>query len=563
MKIPFLFLFLALSGEAHEFDLRLPFICPQTIESQVPASAEVVLKFNEETQDFSSPLFESWMETALLNHDQYDFFSCFINFLNQAEETMRSQCQANSAPPSTIGSVLFALNPELGKSKSLDCMSAHEALEKLRGLVLNYGENINLNKPTLTPFSPGDNARPPLSPEQLTEMKNHLAQACQGNAEALTGPYFLDRHFLTHILPGELRKLQASDPLSAGRCQQGILKAYVPLLEFSQMPESFCAKASELCASRRAALTRTTMLLKQAGLTLPEIGDSEAEALCGWNTQSFDPEVANLILQERKWATAALSKLLKQENCEILRPGTSKEVVQNQLPLPTGFYQLKRLEDRPKKAGDSTLVPSFQIKVPIHFEGAEQSKRQMIEKTRACLNEVRPSLRGPNGEFLSIELDLKGPGEERTHTVVIGSTPRAHSNLWDPDIQCDTVIHEILHLLGLVDEYHEHGGRIGADGKWNEEGPRYECRALGPPDSIMRNSKLAYKKAVKDNPPSRSLLYPAQFRFLMTAGCEESNKYYHLCASQAYASTMENGERKRCETVVPALCFEKDGKWLK
>jgi hypothetical protein len=59
-----------------------------------------------------------------------------------------------------------------------------------------------------------------------------------------------------------------------------------------------------------------------------------------------------------------------------------------------------------------------------------------------------------------------------------------------------TTIHETLHLLGLVDEYKEQLEGFIVD--WDtgkatrvEEGaevPAYDCRSLGPDDSIMSDN---------------------------------------------------------------------------
>src|SRR5262249_54052886 len=83
-----------------------------------------------------------------------------------------------------------------------------------------------------------------------------------------------------------------------------------------------------------------------------------------------------------------------------------------------------------------------------------------------------------------------------------------NSGLWTPNITCDVVLHETMHVLGLVDEYQEtsDGAIVGADGKvrfvddiatagkgetaFNEQ----DCRIQGPSDSLMAHQYAAYDK---------------------------------------------------------------------
>jgi hypothetical protein len=61
---------------------------------------------------------------------------------------------------------------------------------------------------------------------------------------------------------------------------------------------------------------------------------------------------------------------------------------------------------------------------------------------------------------------------------------RSQDNSYASLIDCPTMIHEILHLFGLVDEYEEK-----LDGTYN-------CRAIGPAGSVMHSQGLATMDSV-------------------------------------------------------------------
>ncbi|MGZ3692718.1 MAG: hypothetical protein ACXWQO_00490 [Bdellovibrionota bacterium] len=168
------------------------------------------------------------------------------------------------------------------------------------------------------------------------------------------------------------------------------------------------------------------------------------------------------------------------------------------------------------------------------------------QKIQACLDKLNPRLKAKDndGHVWKIELALSDPDSQvpqrKIQIVGPGISPmarwktkdfeRANDLAYPSDISCQTVVHELLHLGGLVDEYSE-----------TEVAP---CRAIGPPTSVMRNEYLALGST------SPFPLQPAHVRALTYPGCAEKNAGYYHCAlrsrgkeacSEAPECTLETG----------------------
>ncbi len=119
------------------------------------------------------------------------------------------------------------------------------------------------------------------------------------------------------------------------------------------------------------------------------------------------------------------------------------------------------------------------------------SAQEMHRRIRSCVGIANPYLKGPSGE--SLELTILTPAEagrlpanKRPPTVQIDIQPegaRSHSKAYAADIECSTILHEVLHLLGLCDEY---------DGKADG----YECRTVNPKPSIMKSHSQVFADVV-------------------------------------------------------------------
>jgi hypothetical protein len=122
---------------------------------------------------------------------------------------------------------------------------------------------------------------------------------------------------------------------------------------------------------------------------------------------------------------------------------------------------------------------------------------------RECYKKA-PPLRGPNGEILRIKLAVDNPGvpaPDQREIKIVADKPgeRADAGKWREKMDCPAVLHETLHILGLIDEYEEtaKGVVVTAEGEVKdvETGATkttFDCRVLGPVDSVMWGQTAAY-----------------------------------------------------------------------
>lgn len=148
--------------------------------------------------------------------------------------------------------------------------------------------------------------------------------------------------------------------------------------------------------------------------------------------------------------------------------------------------------------------PQIEIVIPMGFDITDEgmTSHQMEQKVSACLAYVRPYLKGPHGEQVILRLATakeKKPREflffisenKRLHpkfVEVVKGTIREDSAKYSQSTVCSTILHEVLHLLGLVDEYNNN------DKVLDPTCPK--CRVKGPRDSIMNQSAEALEKAL-------------------------------------------------------------------
>ena len=142
---------------------------------------------------------------------------------------------------------------------------------------------------------------------------------------------------------------------------------------------------------------------------------------------------------------------------------------------------------------------SYRAVLSLNFTdlGTGANSPEMMAKVRQCLNGAAPFLNGPvrgqSGEDYRLKIDVIS--WEEAERLPLAARPRRNSIRVAPpgsannvrnyaqDIGCDTIIHEVMHLMGLCDEYP--GERDG-----------YPCRPVGRPSSLMRNESVAFSESV-------------------------------------------------------------------
>lgn len=275
--------------------------------------------------------------------------------------------------------------------------------------------------------------------------------------------------------------------------------------------------------------------------------------------------------------------------CVDLAVGEAKEI--DRSDSGTGLAGKYRL----KKSGDK----SFIAQLNLNFKTAQGQSSAALDsryrgKVTQCLNRVNGQLKGPGGQSLKIELGPK-TGTQAAPPVAIriqNADFRSDSANWESDIRCDTVLHELLHLLGLVDEYEEthmgyttddDGNFVFSESNASSDTALYNCRALGPENSIMRNQDQAFSESgftfncpdgndenascdflpeAPSDADAPSLLLPAHFNAIVNPGCYVKNKTYYQCAQYAYQTTRERYGLGCKRGTRPPQCTDNSTTWV-
>jgi hypothetical protein len=225
------------------------------------------------------------------------------------------------------------------------------------------------------------------------------------------------------------------------------------------------------------------------GLRRKELMESNLRALWRLNFGSRGEE----FLQER----GGLSCTIEQANpektlahiladhrkslaCLELKPGETKPVNYRD-GVPSGLsgeYVLKK-----KTNGDHEVV----VNVDVTEDAHGVSRNEMHSRIKTCMQDASPFMKGPDGKKLDFTIltpaeTLQRPASERpgvSRVSIQAPGTRSNSGAYKADIDCATIAHEVLHLLGLCDEY---------DGTLDG----YTCRAVAQETSIMSNQHQAY-----------------------------------------------------------------------
>ena len=363
------------------------------------------------------------------------------------------------------------------------------------------------------------------------------------------------------------------------------------------------------------AMTAVTVVTVMISLG-PGTARAQAQARCPTSKGKEDP--VKLLLEAA--AHAENTARLDQVRCVRLPVGGSVAIDWSKPISPStveSAYRLTRLGPKAYRT---------EVNVNLIADSGERLTGQDLETLRGrihwCLKKAGPNFLGPNGETLEIDL-TSDPLVPISTIKVKRDAIRENSHTYAAHTNCQTVVHEILHLHGLVDEYREETTGVDVDPKTGQVVYRndgggaalaFNCRALGPPDSIMRNQWAAFE-ALKDceirefnsqtNPtrtcfpkdpasPSgptrggnekseprdlidgildgawkkvgekkgrRSLLSPAHFNAITQPGCKDVNGLYYKCALNAYASSIDPRKDGTACWAVPPEC-QSPARWI-
>ena len=254
--------------------------------------------------------------------------------------------------------------------------------------------------------------------------------------------------------------------------------------------------------------------------------------------------------------------LNEQSQCLELNPGEEKRVSPGTGLDQYGSYTIQREPD-----GAYSVALNLEFSPDEDYDGAvpkERAPEYYLKKTQRCIRKANEGMLGPNGKRLRIAIKrpLKTDACDAANKITIGigsKDMRSSGSKYASDISCSTIIHEVLHLLGLCDEYKEQTRGVYTNPKTgetfdrNSEGkilnskgekiedlnlsdydfkPAADCRVTHA-NSIMSSSYRIWSDFVRGK-RSSSLLTPGQFNSILYGECPGKNKLFNECSQLAY-----------------------------
>ncbi len=284
---------------------------------------------------------------------------------------------------------------------------------------------------------------------------------------------------------------------------------------------------------------------------------TEAEAPCVDCLEGSLPEELSDLNQ-------LFSRLKEHSVCSGPAPGEEKQVTNN-----GDSYTVRRESD-----GSFSIPLNLAFSADEDYDGEvpkDQVPNHYKNKVQECLKKANSKMLGPNGEKLNIVIESPSKesacGKEKPKTIKIGPRNyRSYVVKYESNIDCPTITHEVLHLLGLCDEYKETvtGFQVSADTrevktanifeKLDNENDKfvlaYDCRVTAE-NSIMSDQYERWDNVFEEGEFSTSprkktessLLNKAQFNAVLYGDCPSKNELFNECADLAYkTSVMEGNE---------------------
>ena len=166
----------------------------------------------------------------------------------------------------------------------------------------------------------------------------------------------------------------------------------------------------------------------------------------------------------------------------------------------------------------------YKATLAIEFNTEDSGKnKEYFDKVKECIASTSDYFKSADGKSMSVDIISKEendklPRGEKLNVVDIGlqgKGARSHSRAYAADIDCPTITHEVLHLMGLADEYHENMTKVyyneetkeayhedyfpkDKDRKDYKTQTAYnDCRAISKTPSVMSSQNDMFKNSVK------------------------------------------------------------------
>jgi len=245
-----------------------------------------------------------------------------------------------------------------------------------------------------------------------------------------------------------------------------------------------------------------------------------------------------------------LKDIVEHEACRDLNVGEKKIVNFDRSSSPS-LVEHKYILEKVKP-------DEYRVQLNLHFKENQifpdkptKVGRRMQTRINKCLKEMNPKLLGPHGEKIKIELvpwaEKNLPKYKEIKSLIWVTEDqelRANSHLYNSQSDCSTILHELLHLLGLADEYRE-TEYINSFEK--------DCRSYGPEDSVMHDHSSAGWELMRvqtclcDDSKACNTYSKEEIKNMKSCpspyGTSSFNKYF-------LTDTTENGERVEAKNVA-------------
>lgn len=133
----------------------------------------------------------------------------------------------------------------------------------------------------------------------------------------------------------------------------------------------------------------------------------------------------------------------------------------------------------------------------------------MIGRVKECFKESQGKLKSPDGTILDFELlnNTNANNVTKMPVSIMKKSVRSNSAEWAGELDCGTILHEVLHFMGLCDGYQEKDTvkkymmeKLEGIIDFSKPGVQqlnfrnndllYDCRSLAPETNIMSISRL-------------------------------------------------------------------------
>lgn len=172
-------------------------------------------------------------------------------------------------------------------------------------------------------------------------------------------------------------------------------------------------------------------------------------------------------------SSVAMTSVEEQKiECTDLKPGQSRVIAEENFTAPRHTPRLYRM------ARDKGNPKQYDIDLNYVFDPKEKNQ-EYLSKTKKCFEDYGKLLKDDTGTQLKFNF-FSDPSNHEVplKTVKIlgpfGEKAWPMDYQWPEDLECPLIIHEVLHVTGLVDEY-----KVS------------ECSNVGPRDSIMNSGNYA------------------------------------------------------------------------